>query len=159
MGASAAVIAGLAVGVSFIVFLSFASLNSNSIDPIPPEMRLLFDGNEYEAGIGSYGGTRLDGSGYGADVDATRTLPQQTINMTEGSEIRFLSSSFAKPVLPEAWLTDSSYDQILLKKLDDSTFQIPENIAEGDYVLGVAAYWNEEDLVSSALYSHKVRIS
>lgn len=152
------VLAGLAIGIGFFGILSIATNYGN---PVPPDMIILLEGKQHEAGIGSYGGRHLFGGGYGVDVDDSRTLPEDTFNATVGSKMQFIvPSSFTRPMFSEQWvwiLDVTSQNQYFLEKVDDSSFQIPSDVPTGDYVLSIRATY-DNGIVSSAFHVHKIRI-
>jgi hypothetical protein len=86
-------------------------------------------------------------------------LPEGTMDVSRDSKLQFLSDGLRKPILQNAWIYDQNSDnQFFLDKLDNTTFLLPD-AAQGNYVLSVSARWNDGDLVSGALYNHKIRTS
>ena len=149
-------IAGLAVGVGFMIVFSIAV---NGLYPRPPDMFLIVEGKRFKAGYGSYGGIRWDGTHFGADVDWSRTLPEGTINATRGSEIQFLSPGHVRPVFSSAHLYgEGLHNLFMLEKVNDNTFRITDEVTKGDYIITVLVQYRDS-MIASSSYIHKIRIS
>lgn len=125
-------------------------------------MIIIVDGKQYKAGIGSYGGSLPFGRGYGADVDTSRTLPKDSIIAQRGSEIQFSSDAlFTSAAYAEGWtwMFDRKSDsQYFLDKVSDTTFKVPSDVPDGDYVLSTRATWDGYGPVSVSHYVHNIRI-
>jgi hypothetical protein len=153
---AAPVIVGMAVGIIFIILIALAMYSS----PIPPNMRIVVNGTQFNAGIGSIYGTLMNGNDYSVEVDPSQNLPEATINGSRGLDIHFIANSLDKPELVESWIFDAvANNRIDLKKLNSTHFEIPEYALQGEYILTVAVNWGEDRLVSGASYHHKIRIS
>lgn len=128
-------------------------------NPKPPGMTITVDNHSYKTGYGSYSGRLPDGTGYGADVDSSFTMPKETIQASQGSELKFSSESWKRVDLRQSWiLGQDPGNQFFLEKVDDSTFRLPSDIPPGDYILTVVAVY-DDTLVSTANYSHKLQVS
>ena len=150
------VFTGLAVGISFMIVLA---VTVTGLYPNPPDMFLIVDGKKFKAGWGTHNVVRFGGSGYVADVDSSRTMPQKTINATRGSQIQFLAPGHVNPVLSQAWILEqTTHDQFFLDKVNDSTFRITDDVTDGYYIVTVHAQYREGE-VTSSYYSHKIYIS
>jgi hypothetical protein len=151
-----AVVAGLAVGVGFMIILSVAVIG---LYPEPPMMFLIVEGKKFKAGYGSHSVDKFGGGGYMVDVDSSMTLPNKTINATRGSEIQFLAPGHLKPVLRQAWILEqNSHDQFFLEEVNDSTFRITDDVTDGEYIITVSALYRDGP-VTSSWYNHKIHIS
>ncbi|MGH9878338.1 MAG: hypothetical protein ACRD5H_11940, partial [Nitrososphaerales archaeon] len=129
-------------------------------NPVPPDMKLVFNGTQYKAGLGSYYGTFLGGTPYSIEVEPSRVLPNASINASRGSEIRVSSRSIIEPHLQDAWMYDeASRNRVDLEKINGTYFKIPEYAVQGEYILTVVAEWNDYQLISGASYHHKIRVS
>lgn len=155
-GLAVPVIAGIAVGISFILFLALATFTK----PIPPSMNIVVNGTRYSAGIGSFYGTLIGGIHYSTELEPFQNLPDATINASRGWEVQFVSASISQPDIAESWLFEVELNnRVDLEKLSHTRFKIPEDAIQGEYILNAEAYWGENRAVSGASYHHKIRIS
>ena len=152
--AKTAIIAGV-VGMGLIILFSTYTL----FNPKPPGMTIIVDNHSYKAGYGSYNGRLPDGTFYGADVASSYTMPKETIQVSEGSEIKFSSESWKRAELRQSWIVgQNAINQFFLERVDYTTFRLPSDIPPGDYILTVYVVY-DDSLVSIAYYHHKLQVS
>lgn len=153
------VVAGLTVGVAFIVLFSlFATyaLPRNSIFIEPPPMLLDTEegDRQYEAGIGSYCGRN-----FCADSALALVVPDEIVEITQGSEIEFKVAGYSQPDELGIYILDSQFDQTdlqLLKTTSDSIYVL--DIPRGEYILSVRTAWQEPS-GHDAAYHYRINVT
>lgn len=159
-GTTAPVIAGLVLGVIFIVAIALAeySLSSNSLHTKPPNMFLIVDGNQYSGEKGSF--CFANGC-----TDTYFRMPQDLAIVEKGSEVSVRVAGYLQPsqlyrVLASELEEDRIFtpkQEMVAQKLNSTKFVI--DLDEGDYILGVQAIWaGYHTDVGSAYYNYHIRV-
>lgn len=153
------VIAGLAVGVAFMIAMIAVenSLASNWLHTRPPNMVLVVDGKQYLGQNGPYC-IRNGCADYGFAV------PPRTIIVERGSEVLVKASGLQQPTQLR-WVRAVDIDddgnnfnqETIAERLKNAKFNI--DLAEGDYVLSIEARWEYgNNAVPVAVYSYHIRL-
>jgi hypothetical protein len=150
------VIAGLAIGVAFLVLFSLIFTGT----PTEPIMYLTTaDGENYKAYNNVYCGESCDVRAY------ARVMPRDTptIHIDKESDFGLRTTSLKQPVGVGFILVD-----LVTGSSSSSTFSLPMrngnhfagSLESGEYILSVIAEWdNEQPIMSRSLHQFKVVIS
>lgn len=158
--AIAPVIAGLAVGVIFIVAIALTenSLSSTSFYTQPPNMFLIVDdGKQYNGEKGSF--CHANGC-----ADAGFSMPQDLVVIEKGSEVSVRAAGYLQPS-QLYWVLANGFEngnftqeqEMIAQKLNSTKFVI--DLDGGDYILNVQAIWaGYYTEVGNASYNYHIRV-
>lgn len=170
------VIAGLVGGIAFIILFSIA-FAYEEVPPLPsknPVLLLIYEGKEYEGASGSYGWSN---GRTVVNVDALIQLPEQLIEIKNGSTIAFVSKDDYITKQPDVFqviaartdknFNNSGFDKgITLTQSKDHRNPDPNNnifsveLDSGEYILNVHAGWSPEmnKVTGGVDYYFKIRV-
>lgn len=155
---TAPVLAGLAVGIAFVVIFSFFAayaLPRNSVFVEPPPMLLQINGSDrwYEGGIGSY-----CGRDFCADSALALVVPDEVVTIRRGSEIAFKVAGYGQPDELDIYILDSQYGQTDLQLQETAASSYIVDMPPDAYMLSVRTAWLEPSRHDAA-YHYRVNVT
>lgn len=136
-GYTAPVIAGLAVGIGFVLIFSLAPM---IISKQPVMYLTTTDGIVYKASLNDYCIVLCDFLAFSRVVPAG-----STVHIAQGSDFSLRTNGIEQPKELNFYIQDksgtsNSFDP---SKRDIGAYQIPSSLESGEYLIDVLALWND----------------
>ncbi len=143
----------------------------------PPQIVMEYNDKEYDGVLRTYVfehgdvGPNVQTSPQGTGPNVTAILPEQTVNVTKGSSIRFAIEGNTQPEIQPDSLSVTAYDtngaaiKLLTLAPDDKSDSFLVDLKNGEYILLATAVWLPgEDVVryltigGSVVYAYKINV-